>query len=654
MATDFFEHQDIARKKTGRLVFLFILAVIAIIVMVYLVIALALSGMASHSTSLGEKSTSYIFSPVLLIAVAGGTILVVGLGSLYKISMLRGGGKVVAESLGGKLLHPNSTGRTEQRVLNVVEEMAIASGTPTPPVYLLENEEGINAFAAGFSPGDAVIGVTRGCAEQLTRDELQGVIAHEFSHILNGDMRLNIRLMGVLHGILMIGMIGYLVLRTSIYSGGMHSRRSDRGGGMAPILAIGAGLAIVGFAGTFFGNLIKAAVSRQREFLADASSVQFTRNPQGIAGALKRIGGFAAGSDINNPNAPEASHMYFGKGISKGFNAMFATHPPLPERIRRIDPGWDGKFVKGKPTTKEWRAPQAATVAGFAPTAAGQAAAVEALRSAGPAIGRIGMPTDAHVQYASQLVQSIPEAIVAAAHEPYGARAVVYCLLINDQREPRELQMGQLAHHADPGVCREVRNLLPAVEKLDRKLRLPLIDMTLPALRELTASQYQAFRNNVDVLVAADQEIDLFEWTLQRVLMHHLDPQFTRTGPPRTQYYSLSRLQTTCEVLLSALAYIGHEDEAAARNAFALAAKRLPLMRIDMKPAGECGLDALNHALNVLATVAPRPKRDVVEACAACVAADREVTVEEAEVLRAIAASLDCPMPPLLPGQSLT
>ena len=256
-----------------------------------------------------NKALPLVTDPQLLVISVVGTLVIVGGGSLNKMVQLRGGGQTVAEELGGRLLTAGTADPVERRLLNVVEEMAIASGTPTPPVYLMDREDGINAFAAGFSPTDAVIGVTKGTATQLDRDELQGVIAHEFSHILNGDMRLNIRLMGLLHGILIIGMLGYFLLRLSFYTGG--GRRSRSGKEAIPIMAIGAGLAVIGFAGTFFGNLIKAAVSRQREFLADASAVQFTRQPDGLAGALKKIGGFSAGSSIENPNAPEASHMFF-------------------------------------------------------------------------------------------------------------------------------------------------------------------------------------------------------------------------------------------------------------------------------------------------------------------------------------------------------
>ena len=333
---DFFEDQEDARRKTGRLVALFVLAVLSIIASVYAVV----SGALVYAT--GEAQ---FWRPELFLAVVATTVAVVALGSLYKIAQLRGGGRVVAETLDGKLILSDSVDPQERKVLNVVEEMAIASGTPVPPVYVMQQETGINAFAAGYGPGDAVIGVTRGCIEQLSRDELQGVIAHEFSHILNGDMRLNIRLIGVLNGILIIGIIGYTVMRVMFYSGSGRSRNGGKGGGAAmAMLVVAVGLMVVGFLGTFFGNMIKAAVSRQREYLADGSAVQFTRNPTGVAGALKRIGAYAKGSTVATPRAVEASHMFFARAIKSGFSSMLATHPPLEERIRRIDPGWDGTY----------------------------------------------------------------------------------------------------------------------------------------------------------------------------------------------------------------------------------------------------------------------------------------------------------------------
>jgi Zn-dependent protease with chaperone function len=339
MSTNFFENQDAARRNTKRLVTLFCLAVIAIAGMLYL-LAVLLTGVEQPDPSTGQTVISPLWwQPDLALGVAIATVVVVGGGSLYKIAQLRGGGAVVAEALGGALIPPGTRDSDERRLLNVVEEMAIASGIPAPPAYLLKDEQGINAFAAGFAPSDAVIGVTRGCVQKLSRDELQGVIAHEFSHILSGDMGLNIRLMGVIHGILIIGIIGYFLLRSSLYSGSGRRSSSRDNSGMA-IVAAGLGLMVIGFLGTFFGNLIKASVSRQREFFADASAVQFTRNPDGIAGALKEIAGYEGGSILANPNAPEASHLYFSQGLRGGLQMLFATHPPLEERIRRLDPSW--------------------------------------------------------------------------------------------------------------------------------------------------------------------------------------------------------------------------------------------------------------------------------------------------------------------------
>jgi len=644
MAMDFFQSQEIARRKTGRLVVLFVLAVIAIMVMVYLLVAVIFLSAG------GGESAAPLLHPGLMLGVGGITIAIVGLGSLYKMGQLRAGGGFVAESLGGTLVHPDTTDLTERRLLNVIEEMAVASGTPCPPVYMMRQEQGINAFAAGLSPQDAVIGVTRGCAEQLTRDQLQGVIAHEFSHILNGDMRLNIRLIGILNGILIIGIIGYFILRSSLYTGAAYRRSSKRGGAGA-ILALGAGLAVIGFVGTFFGNWIKAAVSRQREFLADASAVQFTRNPPGIAGALKRIGGYTHGAKVESPNAPEASHMFFGRAITSGLNSMFATHPPLPVRIRRIEPSWDGEFITTGPAIEREAPGAQVALAGFA---GAPAAAPE--RPAPPrisAVEQIGRPSQQHIDYAARLIGQIPEPIINVARESYGARALIYALLLNKEAEPRRVQMQQLREHADVGVYDLTGKLLAAVQQLPQGLRLPLVDLTLPALRELTSSQYRAFSENVVVLVEADEKIDLFEWALQRIILRHLEPQFRRVKPPRTEYYGLNRLGKQCTLLLSTLAYVGHRDAKAAQRAFDLAAAKLGFPSAGIRPSNQCTIRELDDALDVLNRSAPRLKQSILIACAACISADRQVTIDEAELFRAFCDGLSCPMPPLLPGQPL-
>ncbi|MCH7602588.1 MAG: M48 family metallopeptidase [Planctomycetes bacterium] len=653
MAMNFFESQEQARKNTGRLVILFALAVIGIIVAVYLVIVLSLSiaGPALKLDESGQLRGIGIWNPTLLVTVGGFTILLIGLGCLFKMHQLRSGGSYIAESLGGRRLHTDTTDALERRVLNVVEEMAIASGIPAPPVYLMEKETGINAFAAGFSPHDAVIGVTRGCVEQLSRDELQGVIAHEFSHILNGDMKLSIRLIGILSGILVIGMIGYFILRSAFYSG-MYGRRSSRDrGNPIPFLLIGVGLIVVGYIGTFFGNWIKAAVSRQREYLADASAVQFTRNPDGIGGALQKIGGFATGSKIQSPNAPQASHMFFGQALSGGLNFMFATHPPLSDRISRIDPGWDGKFVKTE--AKRSTPLESSSSTDRAKSALDKFGAIATLPVAAVAIEQIGQISQEHLDHAKHIIETLPEGLVEAAHETFCARAVIYGLLLNRDEHARIKQLTRLRDHGEAGIHQETTKLAPAIEKLASEQRLPLIDMTMPALRELTPSQYGSFRENVEELVKADSKISLFEWSIQRIVLRHLDEQFQLAKRARVRYYALGRLGKQCEILLSMLAYAGHQDSDSARHAFDVAKKHLGLDSLSMISADQCRLEALDSALDELAAVSPKLKHQLLLACAACIGADQEITSEEAELFRAFGESLDVPVPPILPGQPL-
>lgn len=634
MATDFFERQSVARRNTKWLVAMFVLAVIGIVGTTFVVTAIGIGA------SSGEVPVE------LPIAASVGALVIISGGTLYKVAQLAGGGSVVAEQLGGRRLFPNTNDPVERRLLNVVEEMALASGVPVPAVYLLREEQGINAFAAGFSPSDAVVGVTRGCAEQLTRDQLQGVIAHEFSHILNGDMRLNLRLIGVLHGILLMGLVGRELLRFAGHSGG---RRSDskRGGGAAYLLLIGLAFMLLGFLGLLFGNLIKAAVSRQREYLADASAVQFTRNPAGIAGALKRIGAAVFGSKLESPSAAEASHMYFASGVS----SLFATHPPLDDRIRRLDPQWNGEFPPALPAgaVAELESEAVAGFAGETPgdgvDVYGKPVPVQVVRHA---VDQVANPTETHREYARELLAAMPRVVVDAAHEPYGARAVIYASLLDRDADVRAAQLRALEQLAEPPVFEQTLRLAPAVNQLDARARLPLVDMTLPALRAFSPAQYQQFSRCFVQLVEADQRLGLFEWTLHQILLRHLRPQFEPVKPKPIKYYGLQRLAHECSVLLSALARASQHDDDVA---FAAGQHHLGDVAVRLLPGDRTSLDALRAALGELAQAAPKLRQRLVDACAACICADAAVNVEEAELLRAICDMLDCPMPPLLPGQ---
>ncbi|MFP6641290.1 MAG: M48 family metalloprotease, partial [Myxococcota bacterium] len=450
-----------------------------------------------------------------------------------------------------------------------------------------------------------------------------------------------IRLMGVLFGILVVGLIGSILLRSSIFGSAMRSR-SSRDNSTQVLLIIGAVMMAVGFIGTFVGNLIKASVSRQREFLADASAVQFTRNPSGIAGALKKIGGFGSGSELQNPHAPESSHMFFGRAVSSGVNSLFATHPPLEERIQRLDPSWSGQAEASDGKSSDSPAAAPGLVMGFS------------AEPADHAVAQIGSVTQDHLQYANQLIAGLPPAVIEAAHEPYGARALIYALLVNGEPEARARQLELLPSSAEPDVWKLMQGLLREVSGLDAGVRLPLIDLALPALRELSEDQYRRFGRVVSELVRADDRISLFEWTLQRILLTHLRPHFEGVKSPRLRYSSFKRVAEPCEQVFSALVAASSNADTSAERAFAEVASDLQLSRIQLLPFDRIGLQGLDAALETLTGLTPPLKRRFLSACAQLITADHEVTLEEAELFRAIADTLGCPVPPLLPGQTLT
>lgn len=647
---NFFESQDRVRKNTFRLVLLFGLAVVTLIIMTNLLVMVAFGYINPQQLQDGETLLQQMDWQTFA-AVSAGVGIVVLAGSLYKIMILSAGGKVVAESLGGQLIPQNTADLKLRRLLNVVEEMAIASGTPAPPVYLLRDEPGINAFAAGFSPRDAVIGVTQGTIDHLSREQLQGVIAHEFSHIFNGDMRLNIRLIGVLHGILMLGIIGYYLFYST-----SHSRRGQsRGEGSGGILALAIGLMVIGFAGTFFGGLIKAVVSRQREYLADASAVQFTRNPDGIAGALKRIGGLKFGSKIESPGAPEASHAFFAQGVSGFMQAMAATHPPLAKRILRIDPQWDGKyfssdlsddagvFNESERADNEETVTRAALAKSMATVAAGAAMA-----DVSNAIDQIGNLKPETIDHARSLLAELPTTIIDAAREPYGARAVIYSLVLDSGHEVRDRQLARLQSYADADVLQLTHQLQAGVGELDIKFRLPLIDITIPALKQLSPDQYQAFRANLVALIEMDSRVDLLEWSLQKILFTHLDGQFLKRVRTKTGYSDLIHLKQEIERVLSVLAHAGQQDKSAIQNAFDAATDLLELSGLQLIAENEISVLDLDHSLEKLEKLKPMAKPQFLKACAASVLRDQRISAVEVELLRAFSDVIGCPMPTLI------
>ena len=569
---DFFEHQDQARRNTKQLIGLFGLAIIAMIVSLY---AIALMGLVSFF----EQPLQF-WQPDVLLAVSVGTLSMIGAGSVNKMIELRRGGPAVAESLGGTQVNPQTTDFKEQQLLNVVAEMALASGTPIPTVYLLRHEIGINAFAAGYAPDDAVIGVTRGCLEQLSRDELQGVIAHEFSHILNGDMRLNLKLMGILQGLLYIYIIGRILTRSS----SSHSQRRDRDG---RLFCFGLAIMAVGGIGLMFGRLIKSSVSRQREFLADASAVQFTRNPLGLAGALRRIGGHGTGSRLQSPKAESASHMFFGAVFQPSFlQGWMATHPPLSERIRRMtgqsvapasvptasiatpnelaNAGAMGLAAQGSPST------------GSIPVGSASTGSTAAIPQVEQFMASVGTASPQHLTKAHAWLQSLPPELNEALRSPTGAMALVCSLLLDARPTVRsqQLKLVQASSLAiEPAQVEQIADLLSG---LDARKYLPLLDLSIPALRTITPQQCADFFKQIQALVKADGKLSLSEYVLQLIVQKRLRPHFQKQLEQPKAVTNLLPLWEDCQVVLTLLAKVGHTNTDDAFYAFKSALSSLP------------------------------------------------------------------------------
>lgn len=675
---DFFEAQARAKRRTDRLVVLFALAVLGTIAASY-VAAVAIVGLSAsrgrHSRYDSERTPFVYWDPTIFTGVAAATLAVVGLASLYKWSQLRAGGSAIAEMVGGRRIDPHTTNLHERRLLNVVEEMAIASGTPVPAVYVLDEEPAINAFAAGLTTSDAVVAVTRGTLEKLTRDELQGVVGHEFSHILNGDMRLNVKLAAIVFGILVIGLLGRGIL-SGLGRGRVRSSGDKKGGGVAVILAIGVALLLIGYVGYFFGRLIQAAVSRQREFLADASAVQFTRNPAGLAGALKKIGGYALGSTLADKHASEIGHFFFAQGFTSFFGGLWATHPPLGERLRAIDPRWDGQLFEPPEVVDVSR--ESFATAGLAGPSAASAAPLPPLtreivhegdpvapvsdrRSPAPAslasppftpaavTASIGALTQQHFREARALLDAVPSELRTATRTADRAIPLVYALLLDAAPAARDRQLGLITQHSSPAHADAAATLVPALATLDERAKLPLFQLCLPALRPLDAATLDRFVATLDELVHADAEVSAFEFALQKMLLRQLS--LARASTPRApvQFSSFQPLAPNIAVVLSALARAGATEPARVSLAFAAGVGQLPLIadRLALVGSDACSFEKLDDALDRLAGASLPIKQRLLAAAAHVIGADRVVTAREADLFRAIAAAIDCPVPVL-------
>jgi Zn-dependent protease with chaperone function len=630
---NFFERQRHVRRMSGRLVFLFVMAVIAIVVVVDVALLLAFRPQGT-----GQIVTQLVVTSVLVL-------IAIFLAALFRTVSLRGGGGTVAESMGGVLVPPDTNDPQLRRLRNVVEEIAIASGTPVPQIYVLPDEDGINAFAAGWSTSDAAVAVTRGALDRLNRAELQGVIAHEFSHVVNGDMRLNIRLIGLLFGILFLAIIGRILTNTGILGGGMR-RRGGRDQGN-PLLIVGIVLLVVGAIGVFAGRLIKAAVSRQREYLADASAVQFTRQTSGIVGALAKIAGLQSGSQLRTPRREEVGHMLFGSGAA--LSRMFATHPPLEERIRVLDPTFDD--AKLARLSQEWSARPPSGMdedaalglaGGTRPTLPSPTEQVPVAED--QVLATIAAPADDAFAKASALLAELPEALSARARDPRTVTPLVLALLLADDDAARAVQQSALATEYGPELAHAVAAEATEVDALHSLLRLPLAELAIPALRARSADEQAELIRAMFTLVNADGRVTVYEYCLSRLIYSALTEAMRPTTAWRIDRHHLSSNPSAVATLLAVVAAAGNDDDAAAARAFAGGLKRvLPGAAIPYAPPD--GVTVLEPVWPALADLPPEETQRLVTGLVAVIADDGVATVTELELLRTICAILHAPLP---------
>jgi len=649
---DFFEAQDRSRRKTRSLIILFAIATIMVAGGITLVIGFAWFSLTLSTTNLNGGWMQGRADTLLMIAI--GTLVFIGLASLYRTASLRQGGARVARDQGGSPVPIDTDDPLRRRLRNVVEEMALASGIPVPDIFVLEQESGINAFAAGFAPEDAVIAVTRGALENLDRDELQGVVAHEFSHILNGDMRLNIRLMGPLFGILALGMLGRTILRHLRFARIRSSSRSSAGS-VTALLVVGVGLSAVGAIGIFFARLIKAGVSREREYLADASAVQFTRQASGISGALKKIAGLAETSCLSRVDSEEINHMLFASGRNV-LVKLFATHPPLLDRIHRLDPQFSRDelvYVTTGPV-----AAAAESAIGFTTGNPEAAKSIPDTFRLEPdsVVRRIGNPDDHHIHLAAALRESTPERLQHALRSTDECLLLGIALALHPNATSRRGQLKYLARQLGPERADVVEELFDVARQLGSRYRLPILELAFPAIKDRPDGQLDYLRTIIGNLIHADHRVEFFEYAFAK----SLDVAIHKARFPGARLrvivpdYSDPNIRRAMHWTFAVLAISGHDSKAATDKAFRSGLRLVNpglLSSDDATPELTDGdllwVGELDAALDLLRRFSPRHKRKLIEGLTATASSDGRITVIESELLRMLCAVLDCPVPPL-------
>ncbi|MBP7980254.1 MAG: M48 family metallopeptidase [Tolumonas sp.] len=647
---DFYQYQDQAKKISARLLFLFFAGLISLSAALTFA-GLLLWKLTDQVVYINTDSQFWHWYIVGNIAIFAALVLI----TLLKYSSLCKGGRIVAEALGGRYVHVNTQDPGDTRLRNVVEEMALASGTPVPSVYVLDNEPGINAFAAGMSVNDAVIVVTQGAISYLSRDELQAVVAHEFSHILHGDIRLNQQLAALIGSLMFLGELGRWLSQGS----GRHRHRinTSQGKSSSALPFFGLTLMLLGAAGTVWGRLMKSALNRQREFLADAAAVQFTRYPAPLASALKKVGGHRYASLIFHPQAETFSHLFFSQGLTQNFRGWLASHPPLQERIRRLDPAWDGKYYANlQPMADEVPPPLPASfVSAVQLKATGnQDLAAMLLAQSALATTPVEMPKRPKPEQTGlplttgsdpvlydttapgEWLPQLPEPLVRAARSPFDARLLLYRLVLASDLTIR-LKQRHLLGQEESAVLALTQYPVPC------GLQLALVELAIPALKELTAEQYQQFHDMLWQLIQADQQVSLPEWLLYRMLVHQLRPHFSAEARQNINYREINELSSAITVWLSYLTHLSTHDTPA-EQIFAAYAAPLAMTELSLQPMPS--LDTLSAALDQLQQSSPAIRFKLLQTIIDAIEQDGKITEQEAGVFQMLAYCLDCPLPP--------
>ena len=678
---DFFESQDNARKRTKWLVLLYLLAVTLIIAGIYFIMVFLVFGTKDPESANQLANNEYNGSrtwwkPEIFAWTAAGVAALIASATLFKVLSLRkGGAHYLARSMGAVPIEPNTNDPHERKLYNVVEEMAIASGVSMPQVYVMPYEKSINAFAAGYDTNNAVVAVSQGAMVGLNRDELQGVVAHEFSHILNGDMRLNLRLTGVLFGILFITIIGQGLLRACFFTGGTRSRREGGGSGKGALqmALIGIALIVVGYIGVFFARAIQSAISRQREYLADSAAVQFTRYPDGIAGALRKIGGSKTKSRIQNEHANENAHLFFASAFSSFWNHLFASHPPLPKRIKAISPNWDGSYLEPdrpedyvptkdrdysripkEESAAKAKAPQEQTPAAQQTSPAGSAFGTELI----DAIGAVGPE---QIIWARAILGSFSDTLSQNIHEPEQSMALLFVLLLAHEEDTRNKQLQILEAACDAEQYQKIHEVWETLYGLELKERLPVLELAVASLAKCDPSKQKFFLQHAEKLVWADEHMSLTEFAYLRIIKRYLGSRQTadqnneQKTKKRKRFKAVAPSISLATSVLARLEIDNEEDAKALIDKAKNTIKPQHAAQVEYHPSDQLSdLTQLDRAMDEIACAPFIVQKEFLELCIEVIAHDRVISISEAELLRAYAKGIDCPMAPIKPTENTT